>query len=96
MRLVSFFSEHGDNPLFDLRRNERRLALSRILLEAMKLLAVGPLTKEELQKLVRIRKKTFLKLLAQEIRIGTITRIGMGKKRHPFKYVLTEIYENKS
>ncbi|GIL17271.1 MAG: hypothetical protein BroJett040_10220 [Oligoflexia bacterium] len=92
MNLVSFFSEHGDNDLFFLARNERKPRLRDIVIEAMRLLARGPLTKLELQKLVKIRRKTFIRLLAGLVQAGVVIRTGTGKRRDPFRYMLADHY----
>jgi len=92
MRLVDFFSEHGDVDLFFLARNERKPRLRDIVIEAMRLLARGPLAKLELQKLVKIRRRTFIRLLAGLVQAGVIVRLGTGKRRDPFRYVLAEHY----
>lgn len=90
MRLVNFFSEHGDNDLFFLGRNERKPRLRDITVEAMRVLAPKPLTKLELQKLVKIRRRTFIRLLAGLVQAGAVVRLGTGKKRDPFRYILAD------
>ena len=92
MRLVNFFSDNGDNELFFLGRNERKPRLRDITIEAMRLLARGPMTKLELQKLVKIRRKTFIRLLAGLVQAGVIVRLGTGRRRDPYRYVLAEHY----
>lgn len=92
MNLVGFFSEHGDNELFFLARNERRPRLRDVVIEAMRLLARGPMTKLELQKLVKIRRKTFIRLLAGLVQAGVVIRSGTGKRRDPFQYYLADQY----
>ena len=94
MRLANFWSDDGDNPLFNLRRNDRKPRLRDIVIEAMRKLAPGPLVKSELQKLVRIRRKTFLKLLAGMVHADIVERSGSGTKGSPYKYVLAEHYRN--
>lgn len=81
--------------IFLLKRNERNPRLREIVIEAMRELNTNPLTKLELQKLVRIRKKTFTRLLRSMVDSGIIVKIGGGVKADPWKYVLAEHYRNK-
>lgn len=92
MRLTNYWSDEGDNPLFNLGRNQRKPLLRDIIIEAMRKLAHKPLTKPELQKLVRIRRKTFLKYLAMLVEVGAINRLGTGTRNDPYRYVLAEHY----
>ncbi len=78
--------------IFLLKRSERKPRLRDIVVEAMRELNTNPLTKPDLQKLVRIRKKTFTRLLRSMIESGIIERIGGGVKADPWKYRLSERY----
>ena len=78
--------------IFLLKRSERKPRLRDIVIEAMRELNTNPLTKPELQKLVRIRKKTFTRLLHSMVESGIIDRIGGGVKSNPWKYRLAEHY----
>ncbi len=81
---------HSD--IFFLGRNERKPRLREIVIEAMRELNTNPLTKPELQKLVRIRKKTFTRLLRAMVESAIIVKVGGGVKADPWKYVLAERY----
>jgi predicted HTH transcriptional regulator len=81
--------------VFLLKRTERKLRLGEIIITAMKELNTDPLTKSELQKLVKIRRKTFRRLLQELVRNGVIEKIGRGIKTHPFKYHLADRYKKK-
>lgn len=89
MRIGSFWNEE-DHPSFNLNRKSRKQHLIQIVIEAMKQLARGPLTKAELQKLVRIRKKTLLPILKHLVEIGYVVRTGEGAKGSPFRYFLAD------
>jgi DNA-binding HxlR family transcriptional regulator len=80
----------SNSDIFFLGRNERKPLLRDIVIEAMRELNTNPLTKPELQKLVRIRKKTFTRLLRSMIESGIIERIGGGVKADPWKYQLSD------
>ncbi len=81
-----------NSDIFFLGRNERKPRLREIVIEAMRELNTNPLTKSELQKLVRIRKMTFTRLLRAMVESGIIVRAGGGVKADPWKYVLAEHY----
>lgn len=87
MRIGSFWNEE-DHPLFNLNRKSRKQHLIQIVIEALRHLAKEPLTKAELQNLVRIRKKTLLPILKHLVEIGYIVRTGEGAKGSPYKYYL--------
>lgn len=91
MRIGSFWN-NDDHPLFNLNRKSRKDQRIQIVIEALRRLAKGPLTKPELQKLVRIRKKTLLPILKYLLEIGAVTRTGQGTKGDPFKYQLADHY----
>ncbi|MGE0761850.1 MAG: hypothetical protein AB7N80_01100 [Bdellovibrionales bacterium] len=95
IRLTGIFEEHGDNPLFALKRKKRKLVMRDILMEAMRLLTDKPLTRDELLKLVRFRKRTVMRYVKFLVEIGTIVRSGSGTKGSPFKYMLAEAYRNR-
>jgi predicted HTH transcriptional regulator len=78
--------------IFMLKRSERKPRLREIVIEAMRELNSNPLTKPELQKLVRIRKKTFTRMLRSLVESGVIERIGGGVKADPWKYQLAAHY----
>ncbi len=85
-----------DTPeVFLLKGAERKLRLGEIIITTMKELNTDPLTKSELQKLVKIRRKTFRWLLQQLVRNGVIEKTGHGKKAHPFRYHLADRFKKK-
>lgn len=94
MRIANFWTEAGDNPIFNLKRTERKDKLRDIVLEAMRTLTTKPLTKLELQKLVHIRRRTFLRLLSGLVSAGAVVRMGDGTKGAPYKYVLAELHRD--
>ncbi len=84
-----------DSPeLFLLPRNKRKDQLKEVVILAMQELNTNPLTKNELNVLVRIRRKTFRHLLQRMIASGIIERIGGGVKTDPFRYRLSSGYRN--
>lgn len=92
MKMANFWTEHGDNPMFNLKRTQRKPVLRDIFIESMRKLATKPLLKSELQELVRIRRKTFLQLLMVLMQAGVIVRSGDGTKGSPYRYVLADHY----
>jgi hypothetical protein len=83
-----------DSPdLFLLNRNQRRDNLKDIIVLAMQDLNTNPMTKDQLCKLVRIRRKTFRHLLNRIVQSGVIEKIGGGVKTDPFKYRLALQYQ---
>jgi len=95
MFLVGNGGFFGTPDIFLIPRNQRKPRLREIVIEAMRELNTNPMTKPELQKLVRIRKKTFTRLLRSMVDSGIINRIGGGVKADPWKYVLADHYKNK-
>lgn len=86
------FFDDDYHPIFHLSRKSRKHQLIQIVIESLKRLAKGPVTKVELQKLVRIRKKTLLPILKHLIEIGYIVKTGQGSKGSPFLYHLANHY----
>lgn len=83
-----------DSPdLFLLNRNKRKDKLKDIVILAMQELNTSPMTKDQLCKLVRIRRKTFRHLLKRMVQSGVIEKIGGGVKTDPFKYRLAPHYQ---
>lgn len=95
MLLVNYFSEHGDNELFCLSRGQRKGRYTEIIIEVLRKLADKPLTKFELQKLVKIRKKIFIRILNSMVLTGAVLRFGEGTKGSPFLYILAEKHNKK-
>ena len=86
---TNFFDEEDDfHPIFHLNRKSRKHQLTQIVIQSFRLLAKGPVTKSELQKLVKIRKKTLLPILKHLVEIGYVVRTGVGAKGSPYKYHL--------
>lgn len=52
----------------------------------------GPLspTRDQLQKLSRIRRKRFIQVLRYLVDTGAVTKFGQGTKEDPFKFRLTK------
>ena len=86
--MTEFNTNFFDRSLETLNRNERAPFLRQILLETMASPNYKPVTKPDLQKLARIRKKTFGRLLKDLISEGTINRISSGTKGDPHRYLL--------
>lgn len=84
------FFDSNYHPIFNLNRKQRKNQLVQITLESLKSRAEGPMTKPELQKLVKIRKKTFLPILKYLVEIGYVVKTGQGSKGSPFKYHLAD------
>jgi DNA-binding HxlR family transcriptional regulator len=85
--------DYFDTPeIFVLKRTARKTRLREIVITAMQEMCSDPQTKSDLQKLVRIRRKTFRQLLQELVQTGVIVKIGFGVKRSPFKYQLADQY----
>lgn len=95
--MPEFNGSYFDRPeCFNLNRNQRKDRLREIMIESMRLLNQLPLTKPDLQRLVRIRKKTFNKLLAALVAEGLILKLGGGVRLDPHKFILAEKFRSKN
>ncbi len=83
------------SPVLLLKKGaERRRLLRNIIVEALRAVAPQRPTARNLQKLCRIRRKTFLPLLKEMLERGIVVRHGSGTKCDPYKYQLD--YSNRS
>jgi hypothetical protein len=72
------------------RGKGRRHSHHLIIIETLRTLTGPQPTRDELQKLVRIQRKRFLKLLKYLQETGNVERIGNGSKGDPYRYQLGE------
>lgn len=83
----------GDYRLFNLRRGaEKRQRAWEIIVEVLKAVSPKCPTRDQLQKLCRIRRKKFIGLLKSLIETGTIHKVGSGTKGDPFVYAIDPKY----
>lgn len=74
-----------------LKRNSlRRFNHPHFILDALRAAYPHQPTRDELQKMARIRRKDFIKKLKYLISCGSIKRIGSGTKAVPFRFTLPE------
>lgn len=77
------------SPVLDLEGAERRDQLPQIVVETLRAVAPRMPTSRNLQRLCRIRRKSFLRLLKQLVDCRSVTRVGGGNKGSPYRYHLT-------
>ena len=80
--------------IINLRRSEnRKHAHHLIVIEFLKgMVGINP-TRDQLQKLVRIRRRRFIQVLKYLINCGEVIKVGTGLKGDPFRYRLGEKYQ---
>lgn len=84
------------SPVMALKRGaDRRLYHRAIIVEVLRLIDPQAPTKGNLQRLTKIRRKSFLPLLRHLIECGFVCRIGTGTKGDPFRYRLREAHRPK-
>lgn len=75
-----------------LKRNSlRRFNQIHLILEILKTTYPYLPTRDELQIMVRIRRKDFIKKLKYLISCGSVQRIGKGTKTEPYRFTLPEL-----
>ena len=70
------------------RGRQRRAAHGHIVIETLRAITGGAPTKDELQKLSRIRRDRFIPVLKYLIGAGAVVRSGTGRKFDPFRFSL--------
>jgi hypothetical protein len=73
-----------------LKGKTRTSHIKEIIIETLREIAPQPIIKDQLQKMARVRRTTFLKILDYLIRNHVIVRLGTGTKGDPFKYCLSQ------
>jgi hypothetical protein len=87
-----------DIPFFDdayavlnqKRGANRRMSHNHIIIETLRVLREQKPTRDQLQKLSKIRRKRFIAVLKYLIEMGSVRRLGTGTKFDPYLYVLGE------
>jgi len=83
------FWQHERQPIFDLRRpNSYHLRIKENLMVIFSALGNRAIDYATLSKLMRHRKKEFLKVFRKLVEDGIIEKYGAGKKGAPFVYKL--------
>jgi hypothetical protein len=72
------------------RGKERRMALPLIIIETLRTLGEEKPTRDELQKLSKIRRQRFITILRDLIETKSVYRVGNGTKFRPYLYCLGE------
>jgi DNA-directed RNA polymerase specialized sigma subunit len=67
---------------------QRRQSHKEIVIETLRATVGRSPTKDELQKLSRIRRANFIVALKELLKLGKVERTGTGSKNDPFRYIL--------
>lgn len=86
---LNIWSDGDTSLLFTFRRGaDRRNQHKKIIIDVLMNLHPGKPTKDNLQRLARIRRSDFLKALYGLMAKGTVFKFGAGKKADPCVYGL--------
>ena len=90
---ISFWDINDNSPLFIFRRGaERRNKRKELIIEVLKLVHPQKPTKDNLQRLSKIRRCDFLKALYALMDKEVIFKSGAGTKSDPYVYELAHEY----
>lgn len=70
------------------RVKERYDSHFHIVMAILELARPGSPTRDQLQKLTRIRRKRFIAVLRYLVETGSVIKFGQGTKQDPFRYRL--------